>query len=79
MATRQLVGSGRWIRLCVDVREDGTPIGAWSWEEHDDEGALMAVGTAFIDPGPFDTAADILQKAWRARATDKGWQLSLLP
>lgn len=77
MAQRPIDGSGRWIRLCVDLLEDGTPIGGWSWEVHDEEGALEEVGCASFDVGPFDTAEDVFHQAQLELARRRGWQLTL--
>jgi len=51
------VSPERWFRLCVDVDEQGHPIGA-SLEVHQGE-ACVAI-TVEPQPGPFDTPHEVL-------------------
>lgn len=63
-----------WYRLCVDVDHQGHPIGA-SYERHlaDD---IERVGV-MVDPGPFDTIAEVLEDVIAAVVSREGQQLAL--
>jgi hypothetical protein len=56
-----------WVRLCVDVEQNGNVTG-WSVERHDEWG--RRIGVLCGTPGPFDTVEEALRYA-QARALDR--------
>lgn len=49
-----------WRRVCVDLGEEGTPLG-WSISWRDDDGMVLEMLTGPV--GPFDRARDAFDEA----------------